>query len=122
MQVERKPLPPIIDSRGREYEAYAWFGALMEEVQLCMPRETFDAWLRGAALEDVACREGEAPRLTIRLANRFAYEWVSQRLNTAIQRTADAMLGYPIEIVYIAPEVEEAGRNVTEPTQKERVH
>ena len=79
-------------------------------------------WLRGAALEDVDYREGEAPRLTIRLANRFAYEWVSQRLNTAIQRIADAMLGWTAEIVYTAPEAEEAGRNVTEPTQKERVH
>jgi hypothetical protein len=38
--------------------------------------------------------------LTIRLANRFAHEWVSQRLHTVIQRIADAMLGCPVEIVY----------------------
>jgi hypothetical protein len=121
-QAERKPLPPIVDCQGREHEAYAWFSSLMGEVQLCLPRETFDAWLRGAALEDVACREGEAPRLTIRLANRFAYEWVSQRLHTTIQRIVDAMLGCPIEIVYIAPEVEETGRNDSELTEKEREH
>ncbi|MBN1312867.1 MAG: hypothetical protein JXB30_15745 [Anaerolineae bacterium] len=111
-RVERMPLPPIVDRHGREHEAYAWFASLMGEVQLCMPRETFDAWLRGAVLEDVNRQEGEATRLTIRLANRFAYEWVSQRLHTAIQRMVDAMLGCPAEIIYTAPELEEAERNV----------
>jgi hypothetical protein len=47
-----------------------------------------------------------------RLANLFAYEWVSQRLHTIIQRIADAMLGCPVEIVYTALEAEEAGRNI----------
>jgi hypothetical protein len=121
-QAECKPLPPIVDCQGREHEAYDWFEALREEIQLCVPRETFDAWLRGAVLENVVCQDNETPQLTIRLANRFAYEWVSQRLHSTIQRTADAMLGYPIEIVYIAQEMEGAGRNVTELTEKERVH
>jgi len=46
------PFPPIADALGREHDAEKWFNWLKGELQMQLPRETFNTWLRWAELSD----------------------------------------------------------------------
>jgi hypothetical protein len=90
----KPPFPPIADAYGREHEAEKWFDWLKGELQMQLPRETFDTWLRWAELSDYQPPSGAEPGcLVIGLSNQYAYEWVKHRLHTVIQQLVDRLIG-----------------------------
>jgi hypothetical protein len=105
VQVElppRESLSSILDRDRRELDVYGWFDDLKAQLKLQMPDEAYTTWLSTAKVNDFT-RDNEKVCLIIELANSYAYEWVKHRLHRVIQRTADTMLGYSIEVSYIGP-------------------
>lgn len=70
-----------------------------EELRLQMPRDAFDAWLKGARLSEVRgdCYVLEAP-------NVYAREWLEHRLRSTIVRTLSYAAGREVEIEFIVTE------------------
>ncbi|NLH06516.1 MAG: chromosomal replication initiator protein DnaA [Chloroflexi bacterium] len=70
------------------------------ELQLQLPRETFDAWLRGARL--IAYEDGT---YIIGVHNNFAREWLDKRLKKTVVRTVGRIAGRTVEVRFVvAPE------------------
>jgi chromosomal replication initiator protein len=63
------------------------------ELQLQLPREAFDTWLRGARL--VAHEDGT---YIIGVANIYAREWLEHRLKKVIVRTLSQIAGRSVEL------------------------
>jgi DNA-binding transcriptional ArsR family regulator len=104
----RKPLPSIIDVTGVEREAYKWFEAFKEQLQLQLPRDTFKTWLRDSELVDYRPpNEERAGELIIYLDKHTAPEWVNNRLHKAVQRSANFFAGVDLEVRFTTnqPEV-----------------
>lgn len=103
-------MPLLRDRSGREWDIHRWWRLIKYQLKLSMPKETFDTWLATSLVADYQPPEPttdpEFSLLTIHLAHRYAYEWVSHRLHKVIQRMVDQVAGYPITLAYGAPEVE----------------
>lgn len=88
--------PPDIDA--------VWQAAL-GELQLQMPRATFDTWLKGTHV--IAYEDG---LLVIGTQNTFAKDWLENRLEGTIKRTVTGVLGRSVELrfrVRARPKVED---------------
>ncbi len=48
---DRPPLPEVVDAQGRGHDAYEWFDGVKRELELQLPRDTYNTWLRPAELE-----------------------------------------------------------------------
>jgi len=66
------------------------------DLSLQMTTATFDTWLRNSRLISE-----EINRLTVAVANHFALDWLSTRLNDTVLRTAARTLGRPVEVQFI---------------------
>jgi hypothetical protein len=67
-----------------------------DQLQLQIPREAFDSWLRHARL--VGYEEG---RYTIGVLNIYAREWLEHRLKTVVVRTLSYTAGEPVEVEFV---------------------
>jgi len=67
------------------------------DLRLQMTAATFDTWLKGTT----AHRDGDT--LTIRVQNRFAYEWLSMRLRPMIANTVKEICGNKTTIEFEKP-------------------
>jgi chromosomal replication initiator protein len=81
------------------------------ELQLQMPRETFDTWLRSARL--VAHEDGT---FIIGVHNAYAREWLEHRLKKLVVRTLTHIAGHSVEVRFVIwterpsqPDLREAG-------------
>jgi chromosomal replication initiator protein len=66
------------------------------ELQMQMPRATFDTWLRGARL--LAYEDGS---FIIGVANTYAREWLEHRLKKVILRTLAQIAGRSVEVSFV---------------------
>ena len=66
------------------------------DLSLQMTTATFDTWLRNSRLISE-----EINRLTVAVANHFALDWLSTRLNDTVLRTAARTLGRPVEVQFV---------------------
>ncbi len=83
-----------MDNRSRS-PAEIWKTA-HGELQLQMPRETFDTWLRNSRL--IAHEDGT---YIIGVPNIYAREWLEQRLKKVITRTLSQVAGRTVEVRFV---------------------
>jgi len=101
--------------------------ATLGELQLQMPKATFDTWVRST--HAVAYRDGE---LTVGVPSPYAKEWLENRLHTTIARTLTGIVGRAIQVQYIVKDKPRANDlraraddswradwNITESTRRE---
>lgn len=67
------------------------------QLQLQMPREAFDTWLRGAKLMTF---KPEGNVFCLQVANEYAQAWLEHRLKKVIVRTLSQVVGVPIEVAF----------------------
>jgi hypothetical protein len=104
---DRPPLPEVVDAQGRGHDAYEWFDGVKRELELQLPRDTYNTWLRSAELTGYQPPGENAPTvLTIRLQNRYGHEWFKGRLDKVIKRHLDRVLGTDVERRYVFPDAE----------------
>jgi chromosomal replication initiator protein len=62
-----------------------------------MTKATFNTWLRDARL--LRCQEGKT--YTIGVRNDYAKDWLENRLQDTIARTLSAIVGHPVELLFV---------------------
>jgi hypothetical protein len=88
---EQKPVAPA-------YIIRLWQTAY-GEIQLQMPREAFDTWLRSAKLLKGRKRNGSI-RLTIGVHNVYAREWLEYRLKKVVHRVVTQIAKCEVELTF----------------------
>lgn len=73
--------------------------ATLGELQLQMPKATFDTWVRST--HAIAYRDGE---MTVGVPSPYAKEWLENRLHTTIARTITGIVGRAVQVQYIVKE------------------
>ncbi len=98
------PPPPVAPSVHPPHPptpspaATALWAQVLAEMQLSLPRATYDAWLRNTtpvALDDA--------NLTIIVPTPAAQEWLTLRMNGALAQRVQRLAGRPLAIHYILP-------------------
>lgn len=84
------------------------------ELQLQLPRETFDTWLRHARL--IAHEDGT---FIVGVHNIYAREWLEHRLKKVIVRTLGEIARRTVEVRFVLAS-EHAGKNGKKPKSDER--
>ncbi len=82
-------------STDREPNIHAMWQAALGELELQMPRSTFDTWLKGTRV--IAYEDG---LLIIGTQNGFAKDWLENRLQPKIRRTVVNILGRSVELKF----------------------
>jgi hypothetical protein len=87
-----RPLSPL------PYDPEELWHLTLGELRLQMTKATFDQWLLGS----VVVREASTPlSLTVAVRNRYAQEWLANRLHNVIVRALAAVAGYRVQICYV---------------------
>jgi len=68
---------------------------VLDELQLQMPRATFDAWLKNTSIARV-----EDNHLVVTVRNSQAVDWLEHRLNPKVCQTLAGILGRPVMVEY----------------------
>lgn len=68
------------------------------ELQLQMPRETFDTWLRPSRLIDY---DPDTITYTVGVQNTYAQQWLEYRLRNMIKRTLSQVAGCMVELHFV---------------------
>lgn len=82
-------------SKAREHDIDAVWRAALGELQLQMPRSTFETWLKGTRV--IAYEDG---LFIISAQNTFAKDWLENRLHGKIKRTVAGILGRSVELKF----------------------
>lgn len=85
----------LSDASTNEYDIHAIWRAALGELQLQMPRSTFETWLKGTSV--IAYEDG---LLIIGTQNTFAKDWLENRLHGKIKRTVVGILGRSVELKF----------------------
>lgn len=80
----------------------AWQAAL-GQLQMEMPKATFDTWLRDTRFLDY-----EDGVMTLGFHNSYARDWVESRLNSALRRILMGILGHEVELRFEVLPVQQA--------------
>lgn len=86
---------PNPNSEIRNPKSQELWGAALDELQLQMPRSTFDTWLKNTYIARI-----EEDRFTIACANPYAKDWLKERLDPKISKTLAGILGRPVTVEY----------------------
>ena len=72
--------------------------AVLGDLQMQLPRPTFETWLKPT--EGVALSQDSDERqvFTVEAPTPFAVEWLERRMFHALQRTLEKVAGYPVEL------------------------
>ena len=70
----------------------------LDELRLQMTRATFDQWLLGSVVLPEA---STTLSLTVAVRNRYAQDWLANRLHNVIVRALAAVAGYRVQLRYI---------------------
>ncbi|MCX7839168.1 MAG: chromosomal replication initiator protein DnaA [Anaerolineae bacterium] len=70
--------------------------ATLGELQLQMPKATFDTWVRPT--HAISYRDGE---MTVGVHSPYAKEWLENRLHTTILRTVTGIVGRTVQVYYV---------------------
>jgi len=88
---------------GTEVDARTAWTQVLDELRLQMTRATFDTWLGGAEVAGVS----EAG-VTVLTRDAYAAEWLQARWYAPIQRTVSGIVGREVNILFVAPEGQDA--------------
>jgi len=91
----RNPKPAPSAKRIEGSEISDLWGAALDELQLQMPRSTFDTWLKNTYIARI-----EEDRFTLACANPYAKDWLEERLDPKISKTLAGILGHPVTVEY----------------------
>jgi chromosomal replication initiator protein len=87
-------------------DAQRIWGAALGQLQLEMPRATFDTWVRDSRL--LTYEDGA---LVVGVQNAYARDWLEDRLQGMVQRVLAGLIGRTAEVRFVVwqePDVEEA--------------
>lgn len=70
--------------------------AALGQLQLEMPRATFDTWLRGAAL--LTHEDGE---FVVGVTNAYQKDWLENRLQGNVKRTLSGIVGHSVDVRFV---------------------
>lgn len=73
--------------------------ATLGELQLQMPKATFDTWVRPT--HAISYHDGE---MTVGVHSLYAKEWLENRLHTTISRTITGIVGRAVNVHYVVKE------------------
>ncbi|MFQ5594812.1 MAG: chromosomal replication initiator protein DnaA [Anaerolineae bacterium] len=79
-----------------------WHAAL-GELELQMPRATFETWLKGTCV--LAYKPADPPNkedahLVVGTQNAYAKDWLENRLQGKVRQTVAGVLGHPVEVSF----------------------
>jgi hypothetical protein len=81
-------------------DAGSLWRAVLSELQLQMPRATFETWLKSTTAQV------DGDTLTVIAGNPYAQDWLDNRLRNPIERTVAGLAGRPLTIVFAAKATE----------------
>lgn len=84
------------DQNGQERDARETWQTARGELELQLPREAFDTWLRSARL---IAHEGGT--YIIGVSNIYAREWLEHRLKKVVVRTLGQVAGQSVEVNFV---------------------
>ncbi|MFQ5872781.1 MAG: DnaA N-terminal domain-containing protein [Dehalococcoidia bacterium] len=90
----KSPIPDL-DVPNSETSSRDLWDAALDELQLQMPRSTFDTWLKNTYIARI-----EEDRFTLACANPYAKDWLEERLDPKISKTLAGILGHPVTVEY----------------------
>lgn len=83
----------------------AW-QATLGQLQMEMPKATFDTWVRDARFISFESGNGVSDdTFTIGLANAYARDWVDSRLTSTITRILTGILGRQVRLDFVVPDL-----------------
>ncbi len=82
--------------------------ATLGELQLQMPKATFDTWVRPT--NAISYRDGE---MTVGVHSPYAKEWLENRLHTTIARTITGIVGRTVQVHYVVKDKNGAAESQT---------
>jgi len=82
--------------RGSPGNAETLWRAALGELQLRMPRATYDTWLKDSDL--VAYEDGA---FVVGVPNAYAKDWLEQRLHGLVKRVLESIAGQTVELRFI---------------------
>ena len=77
-------------------EPRALWQAALREIELQLPRATFDAWLRGSQADPDASNG----RLLVHVKNEFAVAWLDDRLRPVVERSLARVARAPVVVEF----------------------
>src|SRR5688500_18557298 len=80
--------------------------AALGQLQLEMPKTTFDTWVRGASL--LTHEDGS---YVIGVNNAYAKDWLENRLRATIKRTLSGIVGRTVEVRFVVWTTNGNGKN-----------
>lgn len=92
----RTQLEPVVTMPNDTRTPAAIWQTTLGELELQMPREAFNTWLRGARL--LAQEDGT---YVIGVHNTYARDWLEQRLRKVILRTLSHIAGRSVEVRFV---------------------
>lgn len=93
----------LSNGQRRDQDIHIVWQAALGELQLQMPRATFDTWLKGTcviAYEPAGGDQSKAGLLVIGTQNAYAKDWLENRLKGKIKRTVAGILGRDVEMEF----------------------
>jgi len=86
---------PGIERAGKELSAGEVWRATLGELQLQLPRNTFDTWLKPT--EGISYRDSQ---FVVEVPTTFAVAWLERRMYQSIQKTVERVTGGPADIQF----------------------
>lgn len=105
--VESMPLVPdeSVNQRlndGRTMSPAEAWQAVLGQLQIEMPRASFETWVR-----DAKAIRYDRNALTIGVANRYTAEWLESRLTSTVERLLIGILNAEVEVKFVVAELAE---------------
>ncbi|MGH2523458.1 MAG: chromosomal replication initiator protein DnaA [Anaerolineales bacterium] len=72
--------------------------AALGQLQLEIPKATFDTWMRGTTLLD---HDTERDEYVIGVAHGYAKDWLENRLSGMVRRTLSGLAGHTVEVRFV---------------------
>src|SRR5512141_2707954 len=85
--------------------------AALGQLQLEMPRQTFETWVRGTAL-----LKQEDGALVVGVPNAYAKDWLENRLLGTVRRTLSSLMGHAVDVRFVVANNPSAGNTLHTPS------
>ena len=96
-QADEEQAPaPMWDGPAPDPEASQLWHTVLADLQMQVPRPTFETWLKPTA--GMVIENGDAEVMVVMVPTRFALEWLEKRLYLSMQRTLVKVAGRPLEL------------------------
>ena len=93
---EEPGVPAIWDGPPPDPEAEQLWRAVLGDLQMQLPRPTFETWLKPTV--GVAIETGDGDVFIVRCPTAFAAQWLERRMFQALQRTLEKVAGSTMEL------------------------